>query len=68
MFVEDFCSSYFMTVPYFGTSGKGEKAVTGRAAALYDIQNDIVLDAKLAPFSHGERVQALEMLEKKHIF
>ena len=53
---------------YFGTSGKGEKAVTGRASALYDIQNDIVLDAKLAPFSHGERVQALEMLEKKHIF
>ncbi len=53
---------------HFGTSGQGDKAVTGRCSVLYDIQNDIILDAHLDPFSHGERSQALEMLEKKHIF
>ena len=51
---------------HFGTSGKGEKAPTARCSIQYDVLNDIILDARLDPFSHGERRQALEMLEKKH--
>lgn len=53
---------------YFGTSGQGDKAVTARCSVLYDILNDVITDARFDPFSHGERRQALEMLEKKHIF
>ena len=49
-------------------SGQGGKAVTARCSALYDIQNDIVLDAVLDKFSVGERSQALKLLEKRHIF
>ena len=52
----------------FGTSGQGGKAVTARCSVLYDIQNDIVLDAVLDKFSVGERSQALKLLEKRHIF
>jgi len=53
---------------YFGTSGQGGRAVTARSSALYDIQNDIVLDAVLDKFSVGERSQAMRLLEKRHIF
>ena len=53
---------------YFGTSGQGDKAVTGRCSALYDVLNDIVLDAVMDKFSVGERSQALKLLGKKHIF
>lgn len=53
---------------HFGTSGQGCKAVTARCSALYDIQNDIVLDAVLDKFSVGERSQAMKLLEKRHIF
>ena len=53
---------------HFGTSGQGGKAVTARCSALYDIQNDIVLDAVLDKFSVGERSQAMKLLEKRHIF
>ena len=53
---------------HFGTSGQSDKAVTGRCSVLYDILNDVIMDARFDPFSHGERRQAMEMLEKKHIF
>lgn len=53
---------------FFGTSGSGDKAVTARCSVLYDVLNDIILDAKLDPFSCGEREQALDMLKEKHVF
>lgn len=53
---------------YFGISGQGGKAVTARCSVLYDIQNDIVLDAVLDKFSVGERSQAIKLLKKRHIF
>ena len=53
---------------HFWTSGQGGKAVTGRCSILYDVQNDIILDARFGAFSQGERAQAVQMLEKKHIF
>ena len=53
---------------HFGTSGRGEKAVTGRCSIVYDVLNDVILDARFGAFSQGERAQATEMLAKKHVY
>jgi len=47
---------------YFGVSGNGDNAVTARASVLYDSLNDIIIDAKIVPYSCGERE-----LAKQHI-
>jgi len=47
---------------YFGVSGNGGNAVTARASILYDSLNDIIIDAKITPYSCGERE-----LAKQHI-
>jgi hypothetical protein len=47
---------------YFGISGNGGNAVTARASILYDGLNDTIIDAKIVPYSCGERE-----LAKQHI-
>jgi len=47
---------------YFGVSGNGGNAATARASILYDSLNDIIIDAKIVPYSCGERE-----LAKQHI-
>jgi hypothetical protein len=47
---------------YFGVSGNGGCAVTARASILYDGLNDTIIDAKIVPYSCGERE-----LAKQHI-
>jgi hypothetical protein len=40
---------------YFGVSGNGGNAATARASILYDSLNDTIIDAKITPYSCGER-------------
>lgn len=42
-------------VEYFGCSGAGATAATARASALYDVLNEVLLDARIETFSCGER-------------
>ena len=44
---------------YFGTVGKGNTAATAQASALYDVLNNVVIDARLEPINTGERQLAL---------
>jgi hypothetical protein len=50
---------------YFGTSGKGNTSPTAQGSALYDILNDIVMDARIEPMSRDERELALKHV--KHL-
>jgi hypothetical protein len=43
---------------YFGTSGAGNKSVTAQGSLLYDILNDLVVDARIEPMSVDERTLA----------
>jgi len=45
-------------VNYFGCSGAGATAATARASALYDVLNEVLLDACIDRFSCGEREMA----------
>ncbi|MDR0760426.1 MAG: transposase, partial [Treponema sp.] len=45
---------------YYGTTGN-ETAATAQASILYDIENDIIVDAKIGPLQENER-----SLAKKH--
>lgn len=45
-------------VDYFGCSGAGATAATARASALYDVLNEVLLDARIDRFSCGEREMA----------
>lgn len=45
-------------VNYFGCSGAGATATTARASALYDVLNEVLLDARIDRFSCGEREMA----------
>lgn len=45
-------------VDYFGCSGAGTTAATARASALYDVLNEVLLDARIDKFSCGEREMA----------
>ena len=43
---------------YFGTSGPWGKSPTAQASILYDILNDLVVDALIEPMKVGEQSQA----------
>jgi hypothetical protein len=43
---------------YFGTSGFGNKSPAARGSLLYDMLNDVVVDARLEPTGTGERALA----------
>ena len=47
-------------VAYFGCSGAGATAATARASALYDVLNEVLLDARIDKFSCGEREMAAQ--------
>lgn len=42
-------------VDYFGCSGAGATAATARASVLYDVLNEVLLDARIMKLSCGER-------------
>ena len=44
---------------YFGTVGKGNTAATAQASILYDVYNNVVMDAHMEPIATGERKLAL---------
>jgi hypothetical protein len=48
---------------YYGACGKELNAVTARASLLYDIENDIIADAKIEPLTVDERNLAKGNLE-----
>jgi hypothetical protein len=43
---------------YYGATGHGKSAVTARASVLYDIGNDIIVDAKIEPLTADGRTLA----------
>jgi len=43
---------------YFGSMGSGGETPTAQGAMLYDILNDLVIDALIEPMSTGEQAQA----------
>jgi len=43
---------------YFGTSGAGNTSPTAQGSLLYDILNDLVVDARIEPMSTDERTLA----------
>jgi len=47
----------------YGTAGRGDTAVTGQCSTLYDVLNDIIIDARLEPISTDERSLALQHIE-----
>jgi hypothetical protein len=58
-------------VKYFGGLGHGCTTASALASLLYDLENDIVVDAKIAPVSENERSLAeahLRELEKLESF
>jgi hypothetical protein len=48
---------------YFGTIGKGSSAATGQGSALYDVYNNILIDAQLEPIATDERELALRHID-----
>jgi hypothetical protein len=50
-------------VQYFGGLGRECKAASALVSLLYDLENDIVIDAKIAPIRENERSLAKEHLE-----
>ena len=48
---------------YYGAVGKELSAATARASLLYDIENDIITDAKIEPLTADERSLAKGNLE-----
>jgi hypothetical protein len=48
---------------YFGTTGKGSTAATGQGSALYDVYNNILIDAQLEPIKTDERELALRHID-----
>jgi hypothetical protein len=45
---------------YYGAAGHGLSAATARASLLYDIENDIIVDAQIEPLTGDERSLAKE--------
>jgi hypothetical protein len=43
---------------YYGTAGRGQTSPTAQGSILYDVLNDIVLDAAIEPISYDERTLA----------
>jgi hypothetical protein len=48
---------------YYGATGHELSAATARASLLYDIENDIIVDAKIEPLTADERSLAKEHIE-----
>jgi hypothetical protein len=48
----------------FGTAGRGDTSVTAQASCLYDVYNDLIIDARIGPMEFGERSQALQHIER----
>jgi hypothetical protein len=48
---------------YYGATGHELSAATARASLLYDIENDIIVDAKLEPLGEDERSLGKEHLK-----
>jgi hypothetical protein len=44
----------------FGTAGRGDTAVTAQSSCLYDVFNDILVDAQIAPMATDERTLAVK--------
>ena len=40
---------------HFGTTGEGGSAATAQASALYDVFNNVLMDAQMEPLATGER-------------
>jgi len=49
---------------YYGTSGAGNKSPTAQGSMLYDIFNDLVVDARIEPMSVDERTLASLHIEQ----
>jgi len=49
---------------HFGTLGKNEQAATGQASALYDVYNNVIMDAQLEPMATDERTLAMQHIEE----
>jgi len=49
---------------YFGALGKDGSAPTAQGSILYDVLNDIVLDARIEPLSTDERTLAKEHIDE----
>jgi hypothetical protein len=49
---------------YYGAAGHEKSAATARASMLYDIENDIIMDAALEPLTAGERTLAKGHIER----
>jgi hypothetical protein len=49
---------------YFGTSGAGNGSPRAQGSILYDIENDVVMDARIEPMDRGERTLAAEHIKK----
>ena len=47
----------------YGTAGRGDTAVTAQSSTLYDVLNDIIIDARLEPISTDERSLALQHID-----
>lgn len=47
----------------YGTAGRGDVAVTGQGSVLYDVLNNIIIDARLEPMATSERALALMHIE-----
>jgi len=48
---------------HFGTVGKGSTAATGQGSALYDVYNNVLMDAQLEPIETDERELALRHID-----
>jgi hypothetical protein len=51
---------------YFGTSGAGNKSPTAQGSLLYDVLNNVVLDARIEPMSTDERTLAFIHINHLH--
>jgi len=49
---------------YFGTLGKNNTAATAQASALYDVYNNVLIDAWIEPLDTCERTLALRHIEE----
>lgn len=47
----------------FGTAGRGDTAVTAQSSCLYDVFNDILVDAQIAPMATDERTLAVKHIQ-----
>jgi hypothetical protein len=49
---------------YFGTSGAGKSSPCAQGSILYDIENDVVVDARIEPMAVDERTLAEEHIKR----